>query len=220
MVSNGAHCWCTARGRWGSDKGRVVVVGHEHRRRTSACALSLALAVALAGCTEAGNARETPSSSPTELSPTPTAAPTPSVDPAIAVAETAVLEAYRGFWAAKVSWFADPSVDNDSGLSHYAIDTALADTQSAVFSFRTDGIEVPGEPVLSPVVSNLVLGAVPSATVDDCVDLSNWQAIFRDSREPAVAPGQLTRIVAVSEATVFDGRWVVRNYLPQRNRTC
>ncbi|QTE30037.1 hypothetical protein [Pengzhenrongella sicca] len=146
--------------------------------------------------------------------------PTPTVAPEVAAAEAAVLEAYRQYWAAKVAWYADPSVDADSNLSHYAIDTALADAQSTVLSFRTSRIVVPGEPVLSPSVSDITLGDKPAATIHDCVDVSNWQAIFRDSGENAVAPGQAVRVVAIAEASIFDGRWVIRSYAAQRDRSC
>jgi hypothetical protein len=196
------------------------MTGVHRGRRTVAVALTLVAAALLMGC--GGGEYPTPTTLPvtTTPTPTPTHSPTPSVDPAIAVAQAAVLAAYRDFWAAKVAWYGDPRAGNDSNLSQYAIDAALADAQSTVFTFRTDGIEVPGEPVLSPKVSGVTLGDAPRATVNDCIDTSNWQAIFRESRKSAVAPGQLTRVVAVAEATIFDGRWVIRSYAAQRDRAC
>jgi len=192
-----------------------------HRsRRPVATALMLVVVALSAGCNGDGEKDPTPTKSSATVSPTPTPSPTPSADPEVAAAEASVLKAYRDFWAAKVAWYADPRAQSDSNLSHYAIDTALADAQSTIFTFRADGIEVPGEPVLSPQVSNVSLGTAPTATVNDCVDVSNWQAIFRDSGKSAVAPGQLKRVVAVAEATIFDGRWVIRSYAAQRDRGC
>ena len=181
--------------------------------------VALVMVAVLSGCT--APSKDAPSlRSQAATTEAPTGTPTPTVDPAVAAAEVAVLEAYRGFWAAKVAWYADPSVDTDSNLSHYAIDKALADTQSTVLSFRAGRIVVPGEPVLSPSVSGVTLGEAPRATIRDCVDISNWQAIFRDTRENAVAPGQLVRVVALAEAAMFDGRWVIRTYAAQRDRSC
>lgn len=43
-------------------------------------------------------------------------------------------EAYRGYWAAKVASYADPSQPQDPDLAVYAVDTTLTDTQATIGS--------------------------------------------------------------------------------------
>lgn len=178
------------------------------------------LTFGLAGCT--GTAPEpTPTPTPTSAASTadPNPSPTPSVDPALAEAEGLVLEAYRGYWAAKVASYADPSQQQDPSLAVYAIDTALTDAQAAIASMRADGIVVPGEPVIDPEVTELDL-ATSRATLADCIDTANWQGIFSATGESAVAPDQFTRVTASATAAVYEGRWVIDSYHVYRDQTC
>lgn len=193
----------------------------DHKRSwAKALAAVLALLV-LPACTPVGDPTATlATSAPTSASTTPTTAATsPSTDPAVAEATQEVLDAYRGYWAAKVASYADPSKDQDPNLAVYAIDTALTDAQATLASMRHDGIYVPGEPVLDPEVSDVDLAA-STATVTDCVDTSNWQPLFVASDESAAAPGQSTRVLATATASVYGGRWVIAAYAVERDRTC
>src|SRR5665647_367981 len=85
----------------------------------------IAAASLLAACTPHDPGPTTPP--PTQTT-SPTTSTTPSVDPAIAEAEAAILEAYQGYWAAKVASFADPAQPQDPNLAHFAIDTAVSYT--------------------------------------------------------------------------------------------
>lgn len=176
--------------------------------------------VALAGCTTPDNGpTESPSRS-TTTSASPTSSPTPTVDPAIAAAEAAILEAYYGYWAAKVTSYADPTQSPDPNLARFAIETALTDAQASLAQMRNDGIRTPGEPVLSPQVDGVRLDEPPSATIRDCIDVANWQPIFSATGDSAVAPGQDLRVVAVATARVFEGQWVLDTYRIERDRSC
>ena len=175
--------------------------------------------VALAGCTAA--APGPTSSGP--LTPVPTsstATPTPTTDPEIAAAEEAILEAYYGYWAAKVASYADPTQPQDPNLQVFADDTALTDAQTTIFTLRSNGIAIPGEPVLSPVVSDIVLGPAASAAITDCVDATSWQPIYAATGESAAAPDQALRVVTESTAFVIDGSWRIRTSVVYRDQTC
>ena len=169
------------------------------------------------GCTAPGT-EPSPSTSPPATSPAPPS-PTPTVAPEVAAAEVLILEAYRAFWAAKVASYADPSQPQDPSLVVHAIDTALTDVQASIASMRNDGVRVPGAPALDPEVSELDLEA-SVATITDCVDTTDWQPIFVATGEPAVSPGQSTRVVALATAARYEGRWVIDTYVVQRDRTC
>ncbi|HEY3545796.1 MAG TPA: hypothetical protein VGK17_06855 [Propionicimonas sp.] len=193
--------------------------------KVTAGGLFIAASLLLAACT--GNEpRIVPTSSssapgPTlSPSPTPTPTPTPTVAPEIAEAQAAILEAYRGYWATKVTILADTSVDPGPELETYAVDKALTDVYSSVLDYRHSRIVMVGEPVLSPVVSDIVPGVEGTATIADCVDVTNWQPMFRDTGESAAAPGQATRVAAKATAYFYLGHWTIRAYVVDRTTPC
>ncbi|HEY3545862.1 MAG TPA: hypothetical protein VGK17_07190 [Propionicimonas sp.] len=186
----------------------------------NAAVLGIVAAAFLAACTPGGS---DPSPTPTlTVTPSPAATPTatPTVNPETAAAEAAILEAYQGYWDAKVASFADPMKDQNPNLQHFAVDTALADAQEAILSFRSNGIAVVGEPELAPVVSDITLGEVKSATITDCVDITNWQPIYAATGDPAAPADQNLRVPTESTAYFFDGHWTIRASVVDREQTC
>lgn len=183
-------------------------------------ALIVSTAAMCAACTRPDTAPPSPTSSTASTTPTPSPTQSPTLNPEIAAAEVAILEAYRGYWATKVSILADPSVEPGTELEIYAVDTALTDVYSTVLSFRSDRIVMVGEPVLNPTVSDIVPGPDGTATITDCVDVADWQPLFRDTRESAAAPGQATRISATATAYFYLDRWTIRTYVVDRETPC
>ena len=133
----------------------------------NAAVLAVVVAVFLAACTSGGSHPSPTLTATVTPSPTATSTPAPTVDPETAAAEAAILEAYQGYWNAKVASFADPMKDQDPNLQHFAVDTALADAQEAILSFRSNGIAVVGQPVLTPVISDITMSETKSATITD-----------------------------------------------------
>lgn len=177
------------------------------------------LVVSFAACT--GTPAPTiPTSTATASTNAATRAPTPTTDPAAAAAEAAVLEAYRGFWAAKIAAFADPSKDPGPELSHFAVDDALAETGSTILTLRQSGIAFTGEPVLTPAVSDVVTGQGGTATITDCVNSANWQPVFVPNGEPAAAPDQPAKLLTTSVAYYYENRWTIRSSVIDRDAPC
>lgn len=194
------------------------------RRRdyvTRAAVLALCIAALPSACTREATPQPSPwtPTPPTSTHP-PSATPSPSVDPAVAAAEPAILEAYRGYWAAKVLSFAQPDAPQDPNLAHFAVDTALSDAQSALISMEADGIAFRGDPVLDPVVTEVRLGDAATAKITDCVDVSDWQPYFQATNETAAAPGQAAQVLTVSTAYFIDGRWTIRASDVSRETSC
>ena len=188
----------------------------------NAAVLGIVAAAFLAACTFGGS-HPSPTPTPTvTLSPTPTATatPTPTVDPETAAAQAAILEAYQGYWNAKVASFADPMKDQDPNLQHFAVDTALADAQEAILSFRSNGIAVVGQPVLAPVVSDIAMSGTQSAKITDCVDITNWQPVYAATGASAAPADQNLRVPTESTAYFFDGHWTIRASVVDREKTC
>lgn len=188
--------------------------------RASLVLVCLLSASSLASCSP-GDAEADPSPSPTSVEPSsPTATPTPTTDPEIAAAEAAILNAYRGFWDAKVAAFADPVAEEAPALSQFAVDTALAELRANVHSLKANGITVTGTPVLTPQVSEVRLGAGATAVVTDCVDVSNWQPVFAATGQSAAPPDQPTRVLTTATAYFYDSRWTIRNSVVDRETPC
>lgn len=186
----------------------------------AATATALIVVAALLGaCTDPG-----PSPSPTPVvstpAPTPTPSPTPSVDPTIAQAQAAILEAYKGYWDAKIAAFADPTKDPGPELERFAVDKAFADVVSSVFTFRDSGIAVTGQPVLTPTVSDVEIGTSGSATIVDCVDGTEWQPVYTATGESAAAPGQVQKLLTTSTAYFYVDHWTIRTSNVDREAPC
>ncbi len=186
-----------------------------HRYRAAAVLL-LALAAG-AACSDAR-----PSTSPPAATRTPTPTPTsssPTRDPE-ASAEAAVLAAYHAFWAAATEARAHPERRHPE-LAKYAIDKALAAQQATILLYRQQGIVEQGKPKLDPQVVALDIDAEPAtAVIRDCVDVTNVRAIYRRTGKSALAPSKTFRHVSTSKATVFYGRWVIREVTTNRGQQC
>jgi|SRR5665647_571105 len=189
----------------------------KRRSRWSGAAACIAAASLLAACTPDDPG---PTTTPPTQTTSPTPSPTPSVDPAIAEAEAAILEVYQGYWDAKVASFADPTQPQDPNLERFAVDTALTDAQSTLFMMQQSGVAMVGAPSLSPVVSDIALGDTGTASIVDCVDLTNWQPVFTATGDSAAAPDQTLRVPTESTAYFYDGRWTVRTSVVHRDTTC
>ena len=145
--------------------------------------------------------------------------PTPSVDPAVAQATADVLVAYTAWWDARVRYMADPT-NEPLELSYNSQDKALSAVRDAADIYAFNGIVNAGAPVISPEVSDVSFEASGSATIRDCIDITNWQPVYLESGESAAAPNQPTRGVAISTAFIYDGRWVIGSTAIDRDASC
>jgi hypothetical protein len=193
---------------------------HRESGRT-ALAVAVAVLAVTAGCSNSPEPPIAAGPSPRSTeSPSPGTGPTrqPSPDPTER-AGAAVLAAYRNFRQAEAEVLADYDV-GASQLRRYAIDRARADVQSTVLLFQQEGIVMRGRPRLDPVVTALRSQPTPRATIRDCLDSTDWEAVYADTGKSAVAPGQPERVVIEATATVYEGRWVVEDVVVQRDRPC
>lgn len=191
------------------------------RHRTpirNAAALAIVAVAFLGACTPADDG-PTPTSVET-TTPTKTATPTPTADADVVAAQEAALEAYRGYWDAKVVAFADPAAEESPDLAHFAVDTALADVRAGVQSLKSGGIAVTGTPVLAPELSEITLDGTPSGTIVDCVDVGDWQPVYVATNESAADPDQARRVLTTSTAYFYDGHWTIRSSDVDRDASC
>ncbi|SDD23333.1 hypothetical protein SAMN05216410_3006 [Sanguibacter gelidistatuariae] len=145
--------------------------------------------------------------------------PTPSSDPTIEQATADILEVYRAWWDARIQFMADP-MNEPPELSYHSQDDALVGLREAADLYVYNGIITTGAPVIFPVVSDVSFEASGSATIRDCVDVTNWLPVYVATGDSALAPNQLMRVVSISTAFIYAGRWVIGDTAVYRETSC
>jgi len=131
------------------------------------------------------------------------------------------LAAYNGFREAYVAASATADA-NSPDLAKYAIDPALAQLKYDLFQMNRQGLVTTGRPAWSPRVTSVNLTARPqSVEIKDCLDITNWHTVHKDTGKPAEAPGQAQRFVVTAQAVLTDdGRWLIRQTTADRKTSC
>lgn len=155
--------------------------------------------------------------SPTGSSGTGTTAPTSG--PQGAVART-VLTAYQDWWNAKIQAFGRS--DSDAAqLSILSVGQALSDSLASLHQLHDAKLVMIGSPRISPVVTRLDLTAnPPTATVEDCLDVSDWHQADASSRAIKDPPRRLSRYPSTTELRVSGNSWIVVEVDREVGRTC
>ena len=181
-----------------------------------AAAVVLLAVITVAGCTDAR-----PNAGPPASSEAPTSTTPSSSAPDLRASATAnVLAAYGGFTDAASRAERHPK-RAPSELQEYATDKALANVLATIALYRQQGISVQGQAKHDPEVVALTLNGDPAtATIRDCIDLTDVTAIYRETGKSALAPNQSQRHVATAEAVMVNDRWMVRDVAADRTRPC
>ena len=225
-----SYCWVSA------DPDGSVRSPMRHGQkyaRFKVTALAATLALMLAACgggapspTPAAASSNSPSamatSAPSTSPPTttePPTEPTPIIDPTIERAAADILDVYRAWWDARIQFMADP-MHEPPELSYNSQDDALVGLREAADQYVYNGIITTGTPVISPVVSDVSFEASGSATIRDCVDVTNWLPVYAATGDSALAPNQLMRVVSISTAVIYAGRWVIGDATVYRETSC
>ena len=127
------------------------------------------------------------------------------------------MSTYRAYWKARVQALAEPTKSLPKALTRYGSGAAVSDMNAAVLLFRQQGIELRGEPVLSPDVTEI---ATRKASIVDCVDSTNWKPVYAATGKSALAPGQAARTVMNASLTKTGDTWQVVTATVERDRTC
>ncbi|GAA1167526.1 hypothetical protein F4556_001158 [Kitasatospora gansuensis] len=144
-------------------------------------------------------------------------APTEGADGAVG---RVILRAYQGWWDARIAAFGQPE-DDPAAVRGYATDQALSDTLVSRQQLREAKLVMVGTPRNSPLVKSIRLtDNPPSATVEDCVDVTDWHqadATTKALRDPAQ---RLTRYVATATLRKTDSRWLIVDFKREETRSC
>ncbi|MFJ8628514.1 hypothetical protein ACIRD3_37525 [Kitasatospora sp. NPDC093550] len=188
-------------------------------RRPLAAALVVGIALTMSACSGKDHEPAAPASPSVPATPSPSAA-TSTAGPA--GKDTAdVLAAYQAYTEAKITAMTTGQADPDK-LLRVATGSAYDGLAGDITRAQQAGILYKGTEVTHPQVTAVNLSDSPhKATLTDCVDVSNWTAVFSASGKNAAATGTPGRLyVDVEAVQAAGGAWLISAYSPDRSRTC
>ncbi|MCX4451759.1 hypothetical protein [Streptomyces sp. NBC_01789] len=191
------------------------------RMRTAALCGAMPLALLVAGCGGSGGDAKPSEAAPAASQPAPAPASSSAApkDPD-AAQKRAVLAAYASMWGEQMKAY---KVADATGtdLKRYAALTALSKLRLDLAQMKKSGTRGTGTLGHEPTVMELKTdGKLPTATLQDCIDLSQWKAV-RTSGEPVPLPSnQPRRYLATAKAEQWPGGWMITDYTPNGARTC
>ncbi|MCX4417807.1 hypothetical protein OOK43_31715 [[Kitasatospora] papulosa] len=196
------------------------MTARQTRPRPGVMALGTAvvLSLALTGCGSGGDAK--PSATTTAASSAPAASESPA-DPHAAT-KAAVLASYTSMWVEQMKAYRVASPDGTK-LDDFATLDALSAFERDLAHMKKNHTVIRGGLGHQPEVTALDVDAkLPMATVEDCIDLSQWQTLDTKTNKPIPLPtAQPLRYVATATVERWDdNRWMVTEYEPDGTRTC
>ncbi|MFI5688389.1 hypothetical protein [Streptomyces sp. NPDC051636] len=187
-------------------------------RNFGAVSLALCAALTLAACSSSdGDSKGSAhTSAPTSSKPSSTA----SADPQ-AAEKKAVLSAYDAFWTEQVKAYAQGDIKG-TDLKKYATKEALGGVMGDVLVMKKAGTATTGTPKHRTEVAAITLsGSTPTATVEDCLDISNWKTVKKKSGEVQPFPSnQPLRYITTGKAEKWGKQWMITKLTPEGDRTC
>ncbi|MBL1086737.1 hypothetical protein JK359_33060 [Streptomyces actinomycinicus] len=187
-------------------------------RNLAAASLVLSAALALSACSSSdGDSKPSAKTSAPASSPAPSTA---SADPD-AAAKEAVLKTYDAFWTEQVKAYAQVNIQG-TDLKKYASKDALGGAMGDVLVMKKAGTATTGAPKHRAQVTSLTLsGSIPKATVQDCLDISNWKTINKKSGQVEPFPSnQPLRYITTATAEKWGKQWLITKLTPEGDRTC
>ncbi|QBR04674.1 hypothetical protein D7Y56_01280 (plasmid) [Streptomyces sp. S501] len=183
-----------------------------------ALATAVVLSLALTGCGGGDDAK--PSVTTTAASSASAVSASPA-DPD-AAEKAAVLASYTSMWVEQMKAYRVASPDGTK-LDDFATLDALSAFERDLAHMKKNHTVIRGELGHQPEVTDLDVDAkLPTATVEDCIDLSKWQTLDTKTNKPIPLPtAQPLRYVATATVERWDdNRWMVTEYQPDGTRTC
>lgn len=145
------------------------------------------------------------------------------VDPAEAEATEEILSVLDGYRRAELETYTDPQPPHVSHrqLSPYLADPLLSRTLRTLDTMLRAGVRFEGQPRWDADVVELHLDATPpTATINDCLDATDWQPVFRETGDPV--PDDLPeRYLMRIEAELFpDHGWLLHQAVLEKETQC
>ncbi|MGW6317561.1 hypothetical protein [Streptomyces sp. NPDC055099] len=180
--------------------------------------LALCAATVVTACSSDGDA-DTSSNKP---SPPPSkaseSAPTRSADP-LAKDKQAVLKVYEQMWEEQVKAYAKGSIDG-TDLKKYSTKDALGRVMGDMLGMKQAGTVTKGAPSHDTKVASMDLDEkIPRARLSDCLDISDWKTVKRESGKVQPLPTeQPPRYETTIDAEKWGKTWMITKFEPSADR--
>ncbi|MFC8645441.1 hypothetical protein ACFUC2_32490 [[Kitasatospora] papulosa] len=190
------------------------------RPRTRALALcgAVGLLLGLTGCGGGGDDAR-PQTLPAEASSASSAST--STDPD-AAEEAAVLASYSSMWAEQMKAYRKASAEG-TRLERYVTADALGQFRNDLARMRTAGTVVRGDLAHDDTTVTAVDmdAQTPTATVQDCMDISKWQTYSTKKNQVLPMPSaQPRRYTATATAEKWEDGWIITEFAADGSQSC
>ncbi|MDR3036745.1 MAG: hypothetical protein LBV78_27190 [Kitasatospora sp.] len=149
----------------------------------------------------------------------PTGSPVPK-EGAQGLAGNDAVTAYQDWWDVQVDVFGRPDSDGVA-LRQYATGTAFTDTAISLTQLHDNKLVMVGQPRTAPVLKSLDLQAnPPTATIDDCLDVSGWHQADAATKEIKDPQQRLSRYPATALMKKYGNRWLIADFTREVTKTC
>ncbi|MFJ5921778.1 hypothetical protein ACIQF6_04115 [Kitasatospora sp. NPDC092948] len=187
----------------------------------------LLTALTACGATDKGSADRlgTPSSGLPRATATGGASGGPSYRPvpdqgAQGLEANSAVTAYQSWWDARVAAF-ERSNSDGTALGQYATGNALSEALLSLTQLHDAKLVMTGAPKTSPIVKELDLQAnPPTATIEDCLDVSGWHQADAATLQIKDPQQRLTRYPATAVLKRYGNRWLIADFTREVTKTC
>lgn len=167
--------------------------------------------MALTGCTDNG-AKASPSEPSQKRTATPPSSPSSTADRE----KAAVLAAYTQSWQAQTEAYAKAS-STGTDLSETTTLRALGEIEQDLEALRKAGKVATGKPVIHPRDPKVTAGAIPKATLTDCVDTTNWSLVDKATKKKFPLPtDRLIKYISIAKLEKWGREWIVTELTAQK----
>ncbi|MEU5384880.1 hypothetical protein ACWEPB_20615 [Kitasatospora cineracea] len=149
----------------------------------------------------------------------PTGSPVPG-EGAQALDGNSAVTSYQSWWDVQVKVLGRSDSDG-TPLRQYATGAAFTDTVISLTRLHDNKLVMVGQPRTSPVLKSLDLQAnPPTATIDDCLDVSGWHQADATTKEIKDPPQRLSRYPATAVMKKYGNRWLIADFTREVAKTC
>ncbi|MFJ9822379.1 hypothetical protein ACIRU3_45640 [Streptomyces sp. NPDC101151] len=143
-----------------------------------------------------------------------------SADPK-AAEKKAILQAYDAYWDEQVKAYAQADIKG-TDLKKYATKKALTRAMGDLLVMRKAGTATTGNPGHKVEVTSLTFtGKIRKASLRDCLDISTWKTVKRETGQVKPFPSnQPLRYVTAVSAEKWGKQWMITDAEPDGTRTC
>ncbi|WP_261386602.1 hypothetical protein [Streptomyces sp. BK340] len=180
----------------------------------------MSVLVALSGCSGGDGSSQDKDKGNQTAAAVPSTTKPASADPE-AAEKTAVLQAYDSYWNEQVKAYTRADIKG-TGLKKYATERALTRAMGDLLVMQKAGTATTGRPGHKVEVTSLTLtGKIPKASLRDCLDISNWKTVKRNTGQvKPFPPNQPLRYLTTVSAEKWGKQWMITDAAPDGTKTC